>query len=1071
MRRPKRVVFLLCMLGVVLALPAFLFAQLTRGYISGTVSDPSGAVIAGARVTVTNKSTNIRLETTSNEIGFYRFVAVEPGLYAITFSAPGFETVKVEGIQVGTAQEVVVNQGMKLGAEATIVEVTGVPAGVELAKTTATISRTLDGAFIQNVAITANTRDVTRLALLAPTVNRAPGSNEFAANGQRARNNNFLLDGTDNNDLSVTLANARIIPEAVAEFQIQTTSYSAEFGRNTGAQINIITRSGNNQFHGEGWNFYRANWMEPLSLLNKRAGLSRTPWHVQNQGGGDFGGPIKKDRTFFFGLFEVNRRREAADARNATNVNIPTPAGYAALQTVPLRQDQSVQSRQDVLKALSFLPEVYPVVSRFENKSAQTINTVPIEIGSVRIPLANPHNFSYTMGRVDHRLTGNDTLNYRMQLDKRDQPDVVSNLGFGSRWSGAQTIYGQNHSVSHTRNFGTRFINEFRFAYVRRNLDFPENDPVSPTVGITGAFTIGGLSNYPQARISNTYQYQNVSTYIKGRHSLKMGVDLRRNQLFNQAGFDSKGTWTFGSLADFMNNRAQLLRQSVNEATFDARQTNQFYFFQDDLKVTKNLTLNLGIRYEYSGVPFGLFGAATPEIAAAGVPLPAKADKNNWAPRFGFAYSPSPAGGLMGKLFGEGQSVFRGGFGVTYDVLFYNILTVNQNNYPRVVNSDTTNPVDLFPTLAPKITTIPPFNPLLSFVNSPTDTQNPTSHFWSLSFQRQFQSNYIFEIAYTGNRSYHGIRQGQGNPPILTEQQAATVLSTGNPNGIPSAQARRVNPAWGNRTLIEATALGEYHAMFLRFDKKMSHGLLLGANYTWSANFSDNDESLAVNDITLSSPQVPQNFFDYRNEWSRSAFDRPHRFVIHYSYEIPWLKSDAANKAVLRHIFGGWQISGFTEWQSGQPFTIRTGADTVGTTAGGTNQPGRPNYNAAGVLTKDQVEGNLRTFSTPINGTGIVVTPLTAGGLPLANSMPLGGNLGRNTFRGPSFTQWNFSVLKTISISERWKLQLRSDLINIWNHNNFQNPEARMSSTAFGANTADLISDGRTMLVSAKIKF
>src|SRR5262249_32094960 len=162
------------------------------------------------------------------------------------------------------------------------------------------------------------------------------------------------------------------------------------------------------------------------------------------------------------------------------------------------------------------------------------------------------------------------------------------------------------------------------------------------------------------------------------------------------------------------------------------------------------------------------------------------------------------------------------------------------------------------------------------------------------------------------------------------------------------------------------------------------------ANYTWSANFSDNDESLAVNDITLSSPQVPQNYFDYRSEWSRSVFDRPHRFVIHYNYEIPWLKSDTADKAVLRHIFGGWQLAGSTEWQSGQPFTIRTGADTVGTTAGGTNQPGRPNFNPAGVLTKDPVEGNLRTFSTPINGTGIVVTPLTSAGLPLANSVPLG---------------------------------------------------------------------------------
>ncbi|MEW5979145.1 MAG: carboxypeptidase regulatory-like domain-containing protein [Acidobacteriota bacterium] len=1041
-------------------------AQLVRGFISGTVTDPSNSVIVGAEVTIANKATNLETKAQTNEIGFYRFVAVEPGQYMITFSAPGFETVKVGNIQVATTQEVVVNQVLKLGPEATVVEVTDAPPGVELAKATATIDQKLDGKFVQEVAIVANTRDVTRLALLAPTVNRAPGSNEFAANGQRARNNNFLLDGTDNNDLSITLISNRIIPEGVAEFQVQTTSYSAEFGRNSGAQVSVITRSGTNVFHGEGWNFYRANWMEPLSLANKRSGISRTPWYVQNQGGGSMGGPIKKDRTFFFGLFEVNSRREKPDAGNATSANIPTPAGFAALQTVPLRDGQSVDSRQAVLKALGFLPEIHQQVTNYTNMRNVVINSVPIEVGNIRIPLANPHRFYYVQGRVDHRLTNNDSLSYRLQLDKRNQPDLVSNLAFGSKWSGAQTVYGQNHALSHTRNFGAHFINEFRGAYVRRNLNFPENDPVSSTVGITGFFTIGGSSNFPQGRIQNTYQFQDVATYISGRHSFKFGGDLRRNQLFSRSGFDSKGTWTFGSLADFLNNRATLLRQAVNEATFDARQTNQYYFFQDDFKVTRTLTLNLGLRYEFSGVPFGFFGAANDQIAAAGVPRNTRPDKNNWAPRLGFAYSPNGSGGVFGKLFGEGQSVIRGGFGVGYDVLFFNILSVNANNYPRVVNSDTTNPVDLFPTLAPKTPTLPPFNPLSGFVNAPVDTQNPTTHFWSLSFQRQFRSSYVFELGYTGNRSYHGIRQGQGNPPILTSQQAATVIATRNPNSIPTAQQRRVNPAWGSRTLIEATALGEYHAMVLRFDRRFSRGLVVGSNYTWSSNFSDNDESLAVSDITLSSPQVPQDYFNFRNEWSRSVFDRPHRFVVHYLYEIPW---SAANFS--RHILGGWQVAGFTEWQSGQPFTIRTGVDSVGTAAGGTNPPGRPNYNAGGILTRDPVEGNFRTFSTPIDGTGIVVAPLTAGGIPLANSMPGGGSLGRNTFRGPSFSQWNFTLMKTVPLWERVKLQLRSDLVNLWNHNNFQNPEGRMNSPTFGANTATLISDSRTMLVSAKIRF
>jgi len=393
-------------------------------------------------------------------------------------------------------------------------------------------------------------------------------------------------------------------------------------------------------------------------------------------------------------------------------------------------------------------------------------------------------------------------------------------------------------------------------------------------------------------------------------------------------------------------------------------------------------------------------------------------------------------------------------------------MTVTASNYPRVVNSDTTDNQNRFPALAPKIAALLPFDPMFSFVNAPEDLKNPTTNFWSFSIQRELGNN-VLELGYTGNRSYHQIRQNQANPPVLTAAQAATVIADGT---IPNAQERRVNPAWGPRTIVESGAKSEYHAGYVKFDKRLSKGLQLGANYTWSTMFSDNDESLAITDITNSSPQVPQDFFNFRNEWSRSVFDRPHRFVVHYVYEIPWFTSGGATQA-LGHIFGGWQIAGFTEFQSGQPFTIRTGVDSVGTTAGGSNPPGRPNFNPRGTITKDPDTHDLRTFTIPINGTGIVTTPLGSNGLPLAKSMAGGGNLGRNTFRGPSFQNWNVSLMKRITIKEDWHLQLRSDFTNLWNHNNFQNPEARMSSPSFGANTATLLTDARLILFSAKLKF
>jgi hypothetical protein len=464
--------------------------------------------------------------------------------------------------------------------------------------------------------------------------------------------------------------------------------------------------------------------------------------------------------------------------------------------------------------------------------------------------------------------------------------------------------------------------------------------------------------------------------------------------------------------------------------------------------------LNAGLRYESSTIPLGFFGATDPAIRAVGIPGPPKTDKNNWAPRFGFAY-------------GKDETSIRGGFGMAYDVLFYAILSQTANNYPRVVTSTTSAPAtaNLFPTLAPKVTTIPALNPLTStFVNVPEDTQRPTTNFWNLSVQRQFGANHVFEVGYIGSRSYHQIRQRDANPGVLTANQAATVIATGNAS---SVTISRLNPSWGPRTLLEAAAKAEYHAGYVRVDRRLTKGLLAGMNYTWSATFSDNDEAFGANDVVASSPQVPQDFFNYRNEWSRSAFDRPQRLALHYLYEVPWFSSGFAAQS-LKYALGGWQVSGMTEWQSGQPFTIRTGVDTVGTLAGAF--PGRPNYNRFGILLKDPVSEDLRTFKIPTNGTGVVTAPLGPNGI-LANSMPGGGNLGRNTFRGPSFQNWNLSLMKKVVIHENLQLQIRSDFANLWNHNNFQNPVPVMSSPTFGQNTATLITDARLILLNAKLTF
>jgi hypothetical protein len=431
-------------------------AQLNRGSISGTLTDDQGGLIAGAQATITNQETNITQSTITNEVGIYRFAALEPGLYSVEFQMAGFETQRILDIRVSALKEVVLNRMLGLGALSSEINVTTVP-GFDIQKVDPTIGRTLPSVVLEQLPLTSN-RDVTRMALLAPTVVRAPGSNEFSANGQRARNNNFTIDGVDNNDITTSLNAGRLnTPEAVEEVRVQIAPFSAEFGRATGAQFAVITKHGSNVFHGEGWDYHRANWLEPVSLVNKRAGIKETPRFVSNQFGGSLGGPVVRDKTFFFGLLEGTLLRSAPDARNSSSANIPTPTGYAALQSAPLRSGQSALSRQAVLSALGFLPEIQSQVSRYENIRSTSINGTPVEIGTILIPIANPQTLLYNVGRIDHQLTSRDSLSYRYYLDDRDQPDWTGNLAFGPKWTAAQEIRAQNHSLSHTRTFASPF--------------------------------------------------------------------------------------------------------------------------------------------------------------------------------------------------------------------------------------------------------------------------------------------------------------------------------------------------------------------------------------------------------------------------------------------------------------------------------------------------------------------------------------------------------------------------------------------------------------------------------------
>jgi hypothetical protein len=1031
--------------------PSVAQAQLTRGIVSGTVSDATGAVLPGVSVTLVNEQTGLGRATTTSETGFYRVPALEPGLYRVTVALDGFRPVEHAGVAVKTSEEATLDVTLALAPVAESVEVVAAPLAATLNKSNPTVGRTFGAREAVELPLSPD-RDPYRLALLSPNVFAAPGASPISANGQRSRNNNFTLDGSDNNEVTITTATMRLAPEAVAEFQVQTNPYNVEFGRNTGAQINVITRSGTNTFSGQVYDYYRGSELNSRSNIEKANGLAEPARFNRNQVGAGVGGPVLRNRMFFYGFYQGDYGR-SANTLGAT-VRVPTPAGHAALATAPLGPDQSQASRQAVLDRLSFLRQVYARNPAWRSVQLTQVNGVAIETAQTNLGRATPSDADSLLGRADVQLSPQDNLTLRYVRNTLVNANAYSNTDFGSVFAANEDVRDQNTAIGHTHVFGHTLLNEARLSHIRRDLRFPENDPDSPTATIGGFFTIGGTSQFPQGRLQDSFQFSDVLTHQRGRHALKGGVDLRFLSLDSLAAFDSKGTFAFNNLQDYVNNRAATFRQALQSSSFEATQWQMSFFVQDDFKVSPALTLNLGLRYENSTVPLGFFGATEPQVLASRVPGPLQRDNDNVAPRAGFAWSPSADSGVLGVLFGDGRGVLRGGYGIAYDVLFYNLLINAASNYPRVVNGEVSNAFDVYPNTLP-VNGAAVFSPMATFRNVPEGSQSPMSHYWSLSHQRDLGWDTTIEVGYTGSLGRNGLTQMQGNPAALTADQAAAVRAAQNAFVIPSLQARREDPAIGSRILYATVGRSEYHALFARVDRRFANRLQFGAVYTLSRLMSDSDELLALPDIAGPSPQVPQDYARLDQEWSVSAFDRTHRAAVNWIYELPGYSSRALDLA-----FGGWRVAGVFQAQSGQPFTVQTGVDSNGNGGGGD----RPNLVDASRIVPDPVTGNMRTFTAA----GAFYVPLAANGTPLASSLG-NGNLGRNTLRAAAWFNWDVSLAKRFRVAGAHAVTLRADVLNLFNQDNYGVPINAMNNLSFGQNVNNW--GNRSVTLSAKYEF
>lgn len=1039
--------------------PAHGLAQMTRGSMAGVARDTSGAVVPGVTVTVTSQGTGATQTTLSDIAGFYRVPALEPGVYSVRAELAGFRTVERQQVDVRTSLETPLDLTLEPAAVGETVQVTAEPATAGLNKTNGTIAATIGARAVQDLPLSGG-RNVNSLMLIVPNASANTGQGGVAINGNRPRNNNYMIDGSDNNDITVTVPTAQIVPEAIAEYQVIQSPYGVEFGRNSGGQVNVITRSGTNRLAGDVFDYYQASGLNSRTNIEKVSNPDMTtPARlIRHQLGGDVGGPIVKDKLFFFGLYQRDTQRRA-QRPSSTTVRIPTAAGFSALSRVPLREGQPAASRQAVLQRLAFLEEVYAADPAFRNVSNTLVNGVPIETGQANLPIADPSLYHTSLVRADFHPWPADTFTVRYSRNDLTDEGIAA-TGFGSRFMASQDVLDANLAISNTHIISPSMLNESRFSVIRRDLHFPEVDPDSPTATVTGLFQIGGASNFPTRRLTNTYQLSNTLTWTAGRHGIKAGADIRFNDVDNATGFHAKGTFTFNNLQDFMNNSAFRIQQALQREGYQAGQWQSFFFVQDDLRVREDLTVNLGLRYEVSEVPLGMFGATDAAVRDVMVPAPARKDTDNWAPRVGFSYSPRGGQGL----FEDGRTVFRGGFGIAYDVLFYNLLTANAQNYPRVVGLDVNNVLDQYPNRLQGSAT-PTLDPLAVFTNAAEDTENPESRFYSLTMQREM-GDYLLEVGYSGSRGAKGINQIHRNPATLTAEQAATARAGG---AIPPLQARRLFPQFGVRTLIPAyvgpgdndvEAKSEYHALYVAANRRLSQGVMFSASYTFSRWTSNNDASLGEGS-TESASQRPQDMFDYASEWSRSVFDRPHRLAVSYIWEVPGPRS-----GILGQVLGGWQLSGITSAQSGRPFTILTGVDSNGDANTGSD---RPNIDPSGSFVWDEEHRNF------VND-GYYVVPRGSSGEPLPNSLG-NGDAPRNSERTAGFWNTDLALMKRFEVSGSVRFTARIDAFNAFNQDNYGGAPGtpvsgsfgNMNSPSFGQNTNNW--GRRIVQLSGKVSF
>jgi hypothetical protein len=1052
------------------------------GSISGEVRDEKQAVITGATINVRNIQTNESRTAQTNADGRYHFANMPVGAYEITVESSGFARYQQSGITLALNQAAVVDVTMKPGALQEVVNV--VENASMLNTSTPEVGTRFDEKRLSELPL-ATTRSVYNIALSAPGVSQLnsgqsafAGGTNFSSNGGRTRSNNFMIDGQDNNNFGVAGSTIPLNnPDAIQEVRLVTNQFSAEYGRNSSAVFNAITRSGTNQYHGSGFWFHNDNALNACSNVQKAgangfcnpnatdASHRKAPFRVENQLGGTVGGPLHfprfgeggpsyingRDRTFFF--FAIQRWWDRQLGVGQTLNGAPTAEGKAIIE-------QAAGDLPQVRALLDFLPAAATPLNqtvRFQRNG----QTFIVPVGSLTGSQSSTYDDWQTSIRLDHRFTDNHTLNGRYLYQDSGAlgsiPGVAASQITPPGFSSIVPARTQGVNLQFTSVLSPKWINELRGAFLRSANATIALDPRSELIpsievvelGLSG-FNAGptrtaiGLGvNLPQNQTRNTFQLQDNVSYTNGNHAWKFGADIRRNQLHQLFKPTTRGLLEYASL-DFLvkdlATRANINKDLPGTARVLHSDWHDFFFFgQDEWRIRSNFTLTLGLRYENAGQPIGdLVDYNQPVLELANndprfvlTPIPGR-DNNNFQPRLGFNWNPQTrSSGFMGRLTGGDKLVVRGGYTRTHDYAYTNILLNIWSSFPFVaaVSSFTTVPAN---NLAGQTVNVianafsvlhnPSFDP--NTVNRTIvdgDFHMPVYDSYSLEIQREFTRDLVLRVGYVGTRGTGLFESVDANPTLV----GCTTATAAN-------NFCRSIPNQGPTRLRTNSGSSIYHSLQTSLEKRLSSGFSAGLHYTYSSFIDTMSEIFNVSSGEIA---VAQDSYNRRADRARSSFDRPHRVAGNFVYELPWFREQ---KGMSGLVLGGWQLNSQFSLQSGSPFTPLNGSDPAIALASISSLVGnaiRPNVNTSLDLSSMSVEEILQA-----GGRSLFSTITTAQRV---------GNAGRNILRSDGINNIDFGILKNTRLGENQRLQLRADFFNFTNSRDFGIPNSIVTSANF----------------------